>query len=568
MITKEYKGERLHWYRFLKVKFQAIINNNIEIKYCTADGQILRIDLNKDTKETPEILNNLEQIKYLQWFGEYGQNLKKVGKWTATWKGQILKNVGGIYSEDGKKIGSWIELKNNYMESAQVYEIGDYFDNQRIGNWKYLFKDYEIGGGHYNEQSLKNGNWTELSQDFHVYKQIIYNGKYRDGKKIDMWTEYLREDGFIQFEEIGGGYYDNIGKELKIGNWIELIDFQKNKKITFNGEYKDGYKIGRWNILNSEYSNNEIKIIGGGYYDEQKKGLKFGKWIELDDNSTCDIKITSLGEYKNGQKVGIWDFYRNSNIKQELLGGGLYEIEKEKGCVKNGKWIELSDNFENFRQIIYCGVYNYGKKIGRWDVFWRESDKNDFEKIGGGSYNQIEFGMKEGKWKELSEIFSNSSQIIYDGQYKSNKKIGRWNIYFRRTKEKFEQIGGGDYNSENGMKQGQWIDLFHNFREDSQVTYNGEYKNGQKIGKWDIYYKESLGDNFEWIGAGSYDLQERGIKQGKWVELSDTFQDWGLIIFQGEYHNGRKIGKWEEKKRDFCAFSKRFFKTREIFYQN
>ncbi|CAK82762.1 unnamed protein product (macronuclear) [Paramecium tetraurelia] len=99
MITKEYEGERLFWYQFLRTKFQIIINNNEEVKYVT-DGQILRLDHNKEPQKPPEILNNLEQIKYLQWHGQYGQNLKKVGKWKASWKGQILKNAGEQFRQE------------------------------------------------------------------------------------------------------------------------------------------------------------------------------------------------------------------------------------------------------------------------------------------------------------------------------------------------------------------------------------------------------------------------------------------------------------------------------------
>ncbi|CAD8192451.1 unnamed protein product [Paramecium pentaurelia] len=565
MILKEFEGERLFWYRFLKTKFLIIIsNNNTEIKYVTEDGQILRIDYNKDPQETPHILNNLEQIKHLQWVGEYGKNLKKVGDWIAIWKGQQLKNVGGKYSEEGKKIGFWVELTSNYMEQSLVYEAGEYVDDQRRGKWKYLFKDYEIGGGNYNKKGIKNENWIELSKSFQSDKQVTYNGKYRNGKKIGIWVECLRMNGYQSFQVIGGGYYDNEGKELKIGSWVELIDFGINKQVTFNGQYNNGYKIGRWNILSSDYSYDQTKKIGGGCYNE--RGLKNGKWVEFDDHSASESYITYCGEYKNGQKVGLWNLYWNNDIyTYQLSGGGCYEIKK--GGLKNGKWIESSDNFEKFRQIIYNGVYKDGKKMGKWDIFWRESKENDFLLIGGGSYNEIEFGKKEGKWKELSVTFSKQSQIIFDGQYKNNQKIGRWNTYFSRNEEQFNQIGGGDYNYENGLKQGKWVDLFDNFREDSQVTYNGEYKNGQRVGRWDIYYRETLGENFEWIGGGSYDLKEGGIKKGKWIELSDTFQDWSLLIYQGEYQNGRKVGKWEEKKRDFYAFSKRFLKTKENVYE-
>ncbi|CAD8052093.1 unnamed protein product [Paramecium primaurelia] len=576
MILQELEGESLYWYGFLKTKFFIIISNNkTEIKYATKDGQIMRIDYNKDPQGTPQILYNLEQIKYLQWVGQYGENLKKVGNWVAIWKGHKLKNVGGKYSEEGKKIGFWVELSSNFMEQSPVYEVGEYVDDQRRGQWKYLFKDYEVGGGNYNEKGIKNENWIELSKSFTNYQQVTYNGKYKNGKKIGLWVECLRMNGYQSFKVIGEGYYDKEGKELKIGSWVELIDLGifKGSQITFNGLYNNGQKIGRWNKLSSNKFSDIRKKIGGGQYDE--RGLKNGKWVEFDDHSdrykiikyylNTKRQITYCGEYKNGQKVGLWNLFWNHVQKQELIGGGCYEIKQ--GGLKNGKWIETSDNVDKFEQITYNGVYKDGKKIGKWDIFWRELLEKDFHLIGGGSYNEIDLGKKEGKWKELSLTFSKQCQIIFDGEYKNNQRIGRWNTYFRRKEEQFNQIGGGDYNSENGLKQGKWIDLFDNFRGESQVTYNGEYKNGQRVGKWDIYFQETLGENQEQIGGGSYDLTEGGIKNGIWIELSETFQNQCQVIYQGEYQNGIKVGKWEEKKRDFYAFNKNFLKRKEYDYE-
>ncbi|CAD8187964.1 unnamed protein product [Paramecium octaurelia] len=83
--------------RFLRTKFQISLTSTQEIQYSTIEGQVLRIDQRKDISNKPEILTNLEQIKYLNWQGEYGENYKKVGKWIATWKGENLEDIGGWY---------------------------------------------------------------------------------------------------------------------------------------------------------------------------------------------------------------------------------------------------------------------------------------------------------------------------------------------------------------------------------------------------------------------------------------------------------------------------------------
>ncbi|CAD8213095.1 unnamed protein product [Paramecium pentaurelia] len=140
-----------------------------------------------------------------------------------------------------------------------------------------------------------------------------------------MWVECLRQNGYQSFQEIGGGYYDKEGKELKIGSWVELIDFGRNKQVKFNGQYQNGYKIGIWNISSSEYSQDLCKQIGIGWYDE--RGSKHGKWVELDENSArykminlylnSESQITYQGEYNNGQKVGLWNLYWSDLIKNK-----------------------------------------------------------------------------------------------------------------------------------------------------------------------------------------------------------------------------------------------------------
>lgn len=48
---------------------------------------------------------------------------------------------------------------------------------------------------------------------------------------------------------------------------------------------------------------------GGGSYNYQ--GQKDGKWIELSDRYYNFSQVTSVGEYRNGNKVGNWEYYLN-----------------------------------------------------------------------------------------------------------------------------------------------------------------------------------------------------------------------------------------------------------------
>ncbi|CAK85530.1 unnamed protein product (macronuclear) [Paramecium tetraurelia] len=67
---------------------------------------------------------------------------------------------------EGKKQEIWKESINNYRmyiifintnRRAQVFQSGEYLNNQSKGYWKFIFEDDEIGGGYYNEYGLKSG---------------------------------------------------------------------------------------------------------------------------------------------------------------------------------------------------------------------------------------------------------------------------------------------------------------------------------------------------------------------------------------------------------------------------
>ncbi|CAD8178355.1 unnamed protein product [Paramecium octaurelia] len=597
-------------YQIVKEKIQITIKNNNKIIYSSSNGEILRIEKEKQNLSYPFILINKDQIKKLQWIGVQRQYNRESVQWSATWCGEVLSGVGG-YINQGLKQGVWKELIQHYSCQAKVYEIGEYFNDKKKGIWEFIYNNKKIGSGLYNEKSQKHGKWKELSEEFWDYSQVIFQGEYLNGRKIGRW-DILQEDGGGSYDEmgncnkiglwielsdgfwnksqvlyrgqykngkrvgrwdivyryddkenlyfnklIGGGFYAE-SSGLKVGQWIELSDgFWFDQQVTLKGEYQNGKKVGRWNINynnRSSNKNNQMQQIklqqyysGGGFYDEKGDGSKIGKWIELDNEFWLGAEITYQGEYKNGIKIGLWDIlYKNRQMQIEQIeifsGGGFYDS----GCqeIKVGKWIELYDGFCDDLQVIYNGVYQIGKKIGRWDILYRKLNK--FEIIAGGSYHQQGNEVKVGKWTELGSGFKTHSQITSIGQYKNSKKVGRWDIYWNWFGNNL--IGGGSYDElGSGMKIGRWIDIGDQYRDYSQITYSGDYKNGSKIGKWDIFLQRI---KQELIGGGQYSSGEDGIKNGRWTEVHFEFNLDLQLTYSGEYKNSKKIGRWDTYYRD------------------
>ncbi|CAD8095946.1 unnamed protein product [Paramecium primaurelia] len=399
----------------------------------------------------------------------------------------------------------------NQQNDQIVLQVGESKNSKKVGKWDIIYKEKLIGGGSYDEEGngIKIGKWIEINGGFNQGSQVIFSGDYKNGNKVGRWDILFRRDEDCPFIFIGGGQYDEEGQGLKIGDWIETNElFMDGSQVTFNGQYKNGKRLGRWDILFRNFEYNPFIQIGGGYYDEEGLGLKIGNWIEISDGFMDGSQVAFNGEYKFGQKVGIWKIlYRSSDDNPfSQIGGGQYD--EEGNGMKIGSWIEISDEFRNQSQVINNGDYQNGKKVSRWDIWYRDNDDELVsEKIGGGSYDEFGAGMKIGKWIELDNRFYKDKQVTFIGEYKNDKKIGRWDILWRYySSDPFSQMqlilfivrqnqyfsGGGSYDDRgDGMKIGRWIELYDGFKWNTQVIWDGEYKYEKKFGRWDIQYKRN-----------------------------------------------------------------------------
>ncbi|CAD8157806.1 unnamed protein product [Paramecium pentaurelia] len=571
-------------------KLQITLTQKNDIKYLL-NGKSENIDV-QNFSASPEILKKLEKLKYIELWGNSIPKLKKVQQFTVNWKLQKLVEIGGYYTQDGLKLGLWKELSQNYWTKAQVYEIGEYFNNLRTKSWVYIYYDEIIGGGQYNKNGQKDGKWREIDE-FSIQSQVFQDGEYKNGKKVGIWYFCIEDWRTSLLKIIGGGQYINQCDDgsIKNGRWCELGQgYVSYSQIFLEGLYKQGKKHGRWNLLIA----NEKIFNGGGSYDEVNGQfeVKNGRWVEQSDNYSYDTIIYD-GEYQNNKKIGRWNilFELDSRSSVKLVGGGTYSFQEGLDSVKNGKWIELHDRFREQQQITYVGEYYNNNKIGRWDTFqsdyWNTIQMQIELKIlknlsGGGSYCEKDF-IKIGRWIELSDDFE-KSKVTYEGEYKNNYKDGRWDICYYdgfekrqerigiwveiRMKQRFQKcaIFQGEY--QDNLKIGQWkkfnrygrtFQMCENLNYDlqgkqiyqsgknSQVMFAGEFRNGKKVGRWDTFYTQFMHNPFKLIGGGEYEQVNQGdsLKIGKWNELSDGFYGQSQIIYNGEYKNGNKVGSWD-----------------------
>ncbi|CAD8190187.1 unnamed protein product [Paramecium pentaurelia] len=526
----------------VKEKIQILITNDNYIIYQSQEGIILRKYFIIYQFQKRELIND-------NFNPEIFHNLEQILH--LRWWGQFGKNQKkqgqwtatwngeallevGGYYQEGLKEGLWTEPIKDYRTKAQVYESGEYFHNEKVGRWLYYYKQNQIGGGLYNKQGQRNGKWIVLGEGFWDQSQVTYSGEYRYGNKVGNWDIWLN---WNESRKIGGGCYDKEGHGFKQGYWVEVSDkFELLSQVTNIGEYKLGKKVGKWDIWHSNSEGN--KKIGGGLYEKSGTEIKVGNWIEVSDQYTNFFQLMYHGVYKNGKKINKWDTKKNDGQVNQKIGGGFYDGRGD--GMKVGKWVEVSDKFPRYPGITYNGEYKNNKKVGKWGIFW--NNEENIKQIGGGFYDDGGDGMKLGKWVEVSDGFYVYSQVTQVGEYKLGKKVGRWNICYSDS-EGNKTIGGGLY-EESGteIKVGNWLEISDEFTSYTQVMYQGQYLNNKKCGRWDIWF------NFlenQIIGGGTYDEEGYGIKLGNWVELWDEFQILSQVTYNGEYKNAKKVGKWD-----------------------
>ncbi|CAD8211281.1 unnamed protein product [Paramecium octaurelia] len=565
-----------------KINLQITFTNNKEIQYLM-NGQIIRRDLIKDTSQNPEIMTNLEQIKFLTWTEEYNNCNQKIGKSMAFWDCQTNSIAGGQYSNEGQKVGLWKEIRKNFSNEAKVFEVGEYVKGLRQSSWNYIYEDKEIIGGEYCKKGRKNGMWLELSDSFGKYFQGYFEGEYKNGKKVGGWNILCQKENPDHREKIqinkqfmlsGGGYYDDLGDEIKIGQWIEFDDMlYHSKKVIYRGEYKNGKKVGKWCIEYKHDSSDSFTqmqnilqsctIFKYGYLVVEDHMIKKGMKLKLTNgqNQMINLEILNRQRIKVNIKMvkklvdGLSSilliavihflncriFYIKYQLKNcELSGGGSYDQEGKE--IKISEWLELDDQFSDIKQVTYNGKYQNGQKVGLWKIF-------DQQNLKGVTYYDIN-GI---------EIYQSREEIIYFGEFQNQQKIGGWDIYYLHQKmqqiykvllvvedhmmmelKTLRLVIGLSWIKDLMMKNKQLIEAISTMVE--KLVY-GIFVT--KINLCNTILQRAQLIKYAISGGGSYNEEGENIKIGKWLELDLGFNERNQLTFGGHYNNGRKVGQWK-----------------------
>ena len=184
-------------------------------------------------------------------------------------------------------------------------------------------------------------------------------------------------------------------------------------------------------------------------------------------------------------------------------------------------------------RILYEGEYLNGERNGKGKEYYygNLNYEGEFSK-----------GKRNGKGKDYDE----KGNIVFEGEYLNGKRwngkaagYDRWN----GIKKLFEidYIKGKKWNGKIFDEKDNIIceiingnGIFKEYDKDNYISFEGEYKNGERNGK---------GKEYNWSGGLIFEGEYlNGKRNGKGKEYKYN----GTILFEGEYLNGKRNGKGKE----------------------
>lgn len=338
---------------------------------------------------------------------------------------------------------------------------------------------------------------------------MVFAGDFDKGVKISGTT--YSADGQIVF--CGGEYekgkatygslFDDKGVLRYGGSWLN------GKQDSFGFEY---------------YVNGNLAYIGG--YNKGKRHTV------IDASGTSYDEITGLityeGPWVNGKTT-------SKGINFDMgIGNGKTKSVKVKDK-KKGIYTVIYEN-----KMKYIGQWSDGKPNGMGKTYWQNNTI---------SYDgEFKDGKRQGKGTSYSN--ENDGAVVYVGDWKNGKMDGNGKITFLHSN--FSNYEGEWRNNlPNGTGTG-----WYNKNADSEVKYVGDYVDGVRHGNGKAY--SVWNDYLMYIGSWENDLYhgrgtsyysyskltkkyEGNWSKGEWNGYGITYDDYGVIIDQGVFKNGKNV---------------------------
>lgn len=406
---------------------------------------------------------------------------------------------------------------------------------------------------------------------------------YINGEKVECYYLKNRYEIFTcNFKGLYMFFYGNENEINSKGEWGYYIDSKREGKIIYwdkeigvtIAEYEDGICNGKMLNFFKDGNREESTYVAGirngaskyiwkddGFEERSyKDGKKEGKATRFFKNGSKE-DINYKNDKVNGKSIyyfvdGVYE--ERNYVDGDIIGDGtLYFLNGQTLNIfhkneKNEDDLKININiFENILEKLNMKIESLEKEIKKL----RENTNNNIY-IEYKKENSIDiYGRKQGEWIEKNYNF------IEEGEYRDNKRVGKWNSYRNNELLKISYYNNGvliseeaknsgvlEYEllkwqvDEKGNKQGEWIErrfeklILKNKILQTRIVISSNYVDNILNGSCKKYYPN--GNIFE----------ESNYINGKKSGLFIIYNDYGEVETLGNYVNGNKEGKWIEQE--------------------
>ena len=401
--------------------------------------------------------------------------------------------------KNGQPEGFWV----NYYKNGGIKSEGNRVNSKLDSIWNFYDEDGVLSVSINYSLGVKQGWKITYNKNLIVVKKELFNSDTLQELNLFYISGNIKEK--VLFEnglKHGSSFsYDTTGLEQV---WL-FYDKGKCREFIINRKDQFNRKTGRWLKFKDGIVREEVNYLAG---------LKEG--YERIYNQKGEL--LSIYKYNKDSLIKDVRELRKIELKRELNNKGV--IIKSGGYTNNGKPHGVHREYDEKGNVKSSNIYNNGILLGSGIV-----KKN---------------GYKQGYWC----FYYPSGGKQSEGDYKNNKKIGKWSYFYENgllESEGFYSINGkqdslwreyysnGYVYEEINYFEGLYHGLYKAFDDSGRVIIQGVFKDNYEDGEW-FYINGSFSQK------GNY---RDGEKVGEWRSYYNKKQ----LIFKGEFYNGLPVGE-------------------------
>lgn len=485
---------------------------------------------------------------------------------------------------------SWMDASSNFYSYATVDQV---FKNAPKTN-KIKIRSGANNSSAGGQLLMKGGQYLLVNGTRDGY---LYSGFVCDVFSKSIWERSYSSDLKRQLVSTkGNDYLDLIQEHFeKVNtNYTGSIVYKLNNHIVATGNMKKGKPVGEWQHFDYYQRQKKTFLRSSATY---KKGLLHGivtKYHRGYGDAVNTIMNYEEMKYSNGNLLSHYHFNKD-------LDGSFYETYKKmviytpeytsystttyygkdtlrqvenrikipfpKGIFAEFPMREINHGvyrkYNRNGDILESGQYWWGAKVGEWQYYNED-----------GTFKELETYEQPNRLTDRFTTLQPNGMVAIEGSLKNGQPDGEWKSYQGKTIRKTAEFKDGKldgwvrsyrsdgyvyqrYTYKNGVKDGEAVSFAGKGNIRTQI---GHYKNDHKIDEWKEYFsndnrsmKAKMFFNEDGHLTDAYQsFYENGMPNlkcnyinGMYDGLYQKYNKDGLLIEQGHYRKGQKIGVWK-----------------------